>query len=494
MASPGPADPAAFLRRLDEAAAHFRAGRLDAAAQVYRRLERQAPDDVRPAYSLAVIDINQGRLERARTRLAAVVAREPRMAAAQHNLGAVSQSLSDWGTAAEAYTRALELNPGAAESRVGLAMALAALGHSAEAVAQNRALAADPAYRWPALTRIALIDAGAIEDDDLTAIARAAGDESIPAAHRIGLCFALAEALDRRGRDAEAFDAWARGNRLQRAALDVGAAAQANARAAGYVAETVTSRFIAEHAAQGNNAAAPIFVVGMPRSGSTLIEQILASHPQAQGLGETGVLPRLLERGYPKTAAGLRETAARYLDGLRSRGWDGTSRVVDKTLENYLHAGLIGVLFPRATILHVVRDPIDNGFACYRQLFAQGNETLYDLADIGAEYVRYRGLMETWSARFPGRIAEISYEALVDEPEPQARRLLALADLAWDPAVLRFHERDGAVQTASATQVRQPIYRTSVQRWRRHAERLQPLIAALGPYAKTEGNGANDGT
>ncbi|HEX3367135.1 tetratricopeptide repeat-containing sulfotransferase family protein [Phenylobacterium sp.] len=482
------------MRGLDEAAAHFRAGRLDAAAQVYRRLERQAPDDVRPGYSLAVIDINQGRLERARDRLVAVVAREPRMAAAQHNLGAVSQSLGEWSSAAEAYARALDLNPAAGESRVGLAMALAALGRSAEAVKQNRALAVDPTHRWPALTRIALIDAGEIGDDDLAAMQAAASDEATPAAQRVGLWFALGEALERRARDADAFEAYAQGNRLQRAALDVAAAARANAQAAAYVTEMVTPKFVAEHVGQGGQSAAPIFVVGMPRSGSTLIEQILASHPLVQAFGETGLLPRLLERGYPKTAAGLRETAARYLGGLRARGWDGSSRVVDKTLENYLHAGLIGVLFPRAVILHVVRDPVDNGFACYRQLFAEGNETLYDLADIGAEYLRYRGLMETWSARLPGRIVEVGYEALVTDPETQARRLLAEAGLAWDPAVLRFHERQAAVQTASASQVRRPIYATSAGRWRRHAERLQPLIAALGFTPDSKGNGANDGT
>jgi hypothetical protein len=142
------------------------------------------------------------------------------------------------------------------------------------------------------------------------------------------------------------------------------------------------------------------------------------------------------------------------------------------------------VLFPRAIILHAVRDPMDTGFACYRQLFAGGNETLYGLADVGAEYVRYRGLMAHWAAVLPGRVTDVSYEALVADPE---RRILALvteaAGLAWDPAALRFHERAGGVATASAGQVRRPIYGTSVQRWRRHAARLGPLIAALGDYA-----------
>ncbi len=478
-----PVDPAAFLRSLDEAATHFRAGRLDAAAQIYRRLERQAPDDVRPAYSLAIIDLNQGRLDRAQTRLEAVVARAPDLAAAQHNLGAVRQALGRWGGAAEAYGRAVALQPAAGESRVGLAMALAALGQLPQALAENRVLTAQPAYRWAALTRVALLDSAAITDEDLTTMQAAAADPTVAEAERIGLFFALGEVLERRGRDTEAFDAYAAGNGLNRARIDPAAAAEANARAADYVLKTITPAFAAANQGRGDRATAPIFIVGMPRSGSTLIEQMLGAHPQVQALGETGVLPRLLQDGYPKSGAALADLAARYREGLRARGWDGRLIPVDKTLENYLHAGLIGVLFPRAVILHAVRDPIDTSFACWRQLFAGGNETLYDFADIGAEYRRYRRLMAGWEALAPGRIAELRYEALVAEPEAQARRLLEIAGLPWNPDILRFHEQAGVVQTASVAQVRQPLYTTSVQRWRRHAEQLQPLIDALGDYA-----------
>jgi thioredoxin-like negative regulator of GroEL len=480
-------DPAAFSRALDEAAAHFRAGRLDAAAQVYRRLERQAPDDVRAGYSLAVIDIRQGRLERARQRLEAIVARAPDLAAAQHNLGAVRQRLGAWEAAAQAYGRAVELQPRAAEGRFGLAGALTALGQGAAAIQQLRLLAEDPAQRWAALTRIALIDPAAIGDEDLQAMQQAAAGGDIGGEARIGLCFALGEALDRRGRDTDAFEAYAAGNRLKHAALgpSVRAAAEAHDAAARHVCGLITPAFLAAHAGAGSPSAAPIFVVGMPRSGSTLIEQVLASHPQVQGLGETGVLPALAARGYPRTDAGLRDLGARYLAALRERGWDGASRFVDKTLENYLHVGLIHVLFPRATILHAARDPLDTGFACYRQLFVSGNETLYDLAEIGAEYGRYRGLMEHWAAVLPGRIAEVGYEALVSDPPSAIRALVTqAAGLPWDPACLEFHARQGAVQTASSSQVRRPIYATSVQRWRRHGERLRPLIEALGRYAK----------
>ena len=481
-----PTDPAAFSRALDEAAAHFKAGRLDAAAQLYRQLEREAPGDARAAYSLAVIDIRQGRLDRARRRLEAVVAAAPLLAAAQHNLGAVRQRLGDWALAAEAYGRALELRPDAGETRLGLATALAALGRSGEAIAQHRTLARDPAWRGAALARIALIDPAAVDDGELAAMQGAAAEAELDPDTRTGLFFALGDVLDRRGRAAEAFDAYAAGNRLKHAALGaaVGEAAAASTAAARYVQDLVTPKYLAAHAGQGDPTAAPIFVVGMPRSGSTLIEQILASHSQVQGLGETGALPAMAAHGYPATAAGLRGLAGRYLAAMRQRGWDGRSRFVDKTLENYLHVGLIHLLFPKATILHAVRDPMDTGFACFRQLFASGNETLYDLAEIGAEYRRYRGLMDHWAAVLPGRVREVSYEPLVAEPKAQIQALVTgAAGLAWEPATLAFHERAGAVQTASASQVRRPIFASSVGRWRRHAERLGPLAEAMGPYA-----------
>jgi len=471
------------LRALDAAAAHAAAGRLEAAAQVYRRLEKQAPDDVRAAYSLAVIDIRQGRLDRARRRLEAVVAREPGLVAAQHNLGAVRQSLGAWPEAAEAYERALALRPQRAETRAALAVVLAALGRSAEAIEHHRVLAGDPARRWAALTRIALIDPAAVDDADLAAMQAAAADEGEDPETRIGLCFALGEVLEERGRDSEAFEAYALGNRLKHASLPTVEVAQANAAAARYVRDLVGPGFIAAYAGHGSGSAAPIFIVGMPRSGSTLIEQILASHPQVQGLGETGGLPDLVAHGYPQTAAAMKALAARYLDEMRARGWDGRSRFVDKTLENYLHVGLIALLFPKAAVLHAVREPMDVCFACYRQLFASGNETLYDLSDIAAEYRRYRELMSHWAAVLPGGVIDVAYEALVADPAGEARSLLAAAGLPWDPAVLRFHEREGAVRTASASQVRRPIYGSSVARWRRHAERLQPLADALGPYA-----------
>jgi tetratricopeptide (TPR) repeat protein len=479
-----PSDPA---QGLNEAAALFAAGRLDEAARAYRAVERLAPDDFRATWSLAVIDIRQGRPAQARRRLEAVTARAPDHAPAWHNLGVVRQQLDDWEGAAAAYDRALVIGPVSPETRQALAVALTVLGRTAEALDHYRVLAHDPATRWAALTRIALIDPATIGDDELADMRRAAEDARVEVETRTGLWFALGEALERRGRDAEAFAAFAAGNRMKRGSFPAGAGpaevAAAHAAALAQVQALFTPALLATQGGRGSASAAPIFIVGFPRSGSTLVEQILASHAGVQGLGETGVLPALVEARYPRgpriAPARLKEIETDYLAAIKAHGWDGRRRFVDKTLENYLHVGLIHLVFPRAVILHSVRDPIDVGLSCYRQLFASGAETLYDLADIAAEYRRYRQAMDHWARVLPGRVVEAPHEALVADPEGEIRRLASAASLSWDPAMLRPEAREAAVATASASQVRRPISAASVQRWRRYAAELKPLIAAL---------------
>ncbi|MFI4974621.1 MAG: sulfotransferase [Caulobacterales bacterium] len=488
--------PAALNGQLDIAAAHYAAGRLAEAAGAYGRIERQAPDDIRAPYSLAVIDIRRGRLESARRRLKLVTRRDPTLFPAQHNLGSVCQALGHWREAAEAFAQAVAVRPDAVELRFNLATALAILGRTDEAVACYRALAEDPTTRHRALTRLAILSPDGVEAGELAELQRAAWDPAVDQATRTGLLFALGDVLERRHAEGAAFDAYAEGNRLQREALsaspasDPVAVARANAAAIQSLIGIFTPQFVAQHQGRGHPTADPVFIVGMPRSGSTLVEQILASHRDVQALGETGVLTDLLNGRFPyadvapEGPAPFRRLAELYLGAMRARGWKPGARLVDKTLENYLHVGMIALMFPRAVILHTVRDPVDTCLACYRQLFASGNETLYDLAEIGAEFVRYRRIMQHWATVLPGRVAEVSYEALVADPQVQIRRLVTQAcGLAWDPACLDFHKAGRSVRTASAAQVRQPIFTTSVQRWRRYADRLGPLLESLGPYA-----------
>lgn len=484
---------------MDQAAAHARAGRLAQAASLYARAEQADPLDFRAPMSLASIALQRGRPAQALPWLERVAATRPDLFDAQHNLGAVAQTLGRWPQAAQAYERALALRPEALETRRNLAIVLAVLGRIDAAEAQHRRLAEHPATRAWALTRLALLKPGAITDADLGAMRQAAGDPATDPETVAGLQFALGEVLERRGQDDAAFAAFAEGNRLKRQAFaadpatDPPSLLRAHRASAERVARRFTADLLEPRRGVGLATSAPIFVVGMPRSGSTLIEQILSSHPQVMGLGETAALPKLLERHdlLPDLAPGLPRRLARdYLESIRALGWRGAGRFVDKTLENYLHVGAIAVMFPSAVILHAVRDPVDTCLSCYRQPFSSGGETLCDLAEIGTEYVIYRRLMDHWRAVLPGRVIDVDHEALVADPEPVTRWLVSEAcGLAWDDATLRFHEAAGPVRTASAAQVRQPIFRTSLQRWRRYERHLGPLFEALGPYAQARAGG-----
>jgi len=487
---PGPdRDPAGASRHLDAGAAHVTAGRLAEAAAAYGLAERADSGDFRAPFSLATIDLRLGRPDLALPRLRRVTQLRPDLFEAQHNRAAAAQTLELWAEAADAYERALALRAEAAETRRNLAVVLAILGRIDEAVAQHRHLALDPATSAWALTRLALLQPSGVTDAELEQMRRAADSTETDADARTGLRFALGEALERRGDGAGAFAAFAAGNRLKREALrtagvDARALVTTHARAAELVAAHYSPERLRQRERAGLSTPAPIFIVGMPRSGSTLIEQILSSHRQVTALGETAALPPMLESGFPATQPETRALARRYLDAMRARGWRGAGRFVDKTLENYLHVGAIALMFPKAVILHSVRDPLDTCLSCYRQLFASGAETLYDLADIGAEYVTYRRLMAHWRDLLPGRVVDVDHEALVADPEARIRQLVTEAcGLPWDDACLRFHEAAGPVRTASSVQVRQPIFTTSLARWRRYAAELGPLIAALGPYA-----------
>jgi tetratricopeptide (TPR) repeat protein len=487
---PGPArDPVGAVRFLNLGAGHAAAGRLSEAAEAYARAEAADPTDFRAPMSLATIDLQLGRAAQALPRLRRAVALKPDLFDAQHNLGAVAQSLELWDEAAAAYQRALALRDDAIETRRNLAIVLSILGRIDQAAAQHRRLIDHPSTADWALTRLALLKPAAINDDDLARIVAGTRRPDADGETRVGLLFALGEVLERRGDGAGAFAAFAEGNRLKRAALigggvDIERLIGAHAAAARAVATTFTADLLERHKAEGLSTAAPVFIIGMPRSGSTLIEQILASHPHVAAFGEAAALPPLLEHGFVAGQAETRALARRYLEAMRQRGWRGVGRFVDKTLENYLHVGAITLMFPKAVILHAVRDPVDTCLSCYRQLFASGAETLYDLADIGAEYVTYRSVMDHWRTVLPGRVVGIDHEALVADPEGQIRWLVTEAcGLPWNDACLRFYEGARPVRTASSGQVRQPIFATSVARWRRYESELGPLLAALGPYA-----------
>jgi LPS sulfotransferase NodH len=243
----------------------------------------------------------------------------------------------------------------------------------------------------------------------------------------------------------------------------------------------------------GDPSELPVFIVGMPRSGSTLVEQVLASHPRVFGAGEISDFgretrniwsPEAAER-FPEAAASatpeqLGALAARYLAGLRARS-PSAGRITDKALVNFQFVGLIHLIFPRARIIHIRRDPIDTCLSAFSKLFTQAQSHTFDLGELGRYYRAYAALMAHWRRVLPdGAMLELDYERLVADFEPQARRLIDHVGLAWDDRCAAFHQTHRTVRTASAAQVREPLYQSAVGRSAPYRALLAPLIEALG--------------
>ena len=395
--------------------------------------------------------------------------------------GQLDESLAVARHAAEAFPR----DPMAQSA---LADLLRALGQGDEAAAAYRralALAPDDATAILGLSHVSRPQ----PDDPIFARAEALfADPATAPKSRMILGFATGAVLDRQGHYEPAFERFLEGNRLKRRNLDFDLArierefspAPSEPQGPAPVAEAGSPR--------------SILIVGMPRSGTTLVEQILASHPAVAAGGELPLLGRLaldlpdltgdadaaLES---LTEAQSERCAAAYRGGLADRA-QGKAVVTDKAPLNFRYLGWAAALLPDLRVIHCRRDPVDTCVSCFCRLFGDGRaEFSYDLAELGTTYRLYRALMDHWHQVLPGRILDLSYEALVADQEAVSRELLAFCDLDWDPRVLAFHRTRRAVQTASADQVRNPITAASVGRWRRYDAYLAPLKKALGPFS-----------
>jgi len=259
------------------------------------------------------------------------------------------------------------------------------------------------------------------------------------------------------------------------------------------VIATFGAEFFARTDRAGSQSELPVFIVGMPRSGTTLVEQILASHPMVHGAGELDYMRRIMQtlperlgvqRPIPECAANIdtalaERIAEEHLQHLREHSASAL-RITDKTPSNFLRLGLIALLFPKARIIHCQRDPLDTCLSCYFLRFGQGQAFAYDLDDLGRYYRDCARLMEHWRRVLPSPLLEVPYEALVADQEGWSRRLIAFLGLDWDDRCLAFYRSERQVKTASVWQVRQPVYASSIGRWRRYAKHLGPLFAALG--------------
>lgn len=316
-------------------------------------------------------------------------------------------------------------------------------------------------------------------------------DDEIQAEGRVSLHFALAGRYGTLKQYEKSLDHYIAGNSTKRTVLaDKGVGYDHEAE------EKLTDRLIQINGPdvfdgpKGSDSALPVFIVGMPRSGTTLTEQILASHPQIAGAGELSDISNAAKRlrdvqGYPKnrpTETALQRIAEHYLKRLREV--DSTAlRVTDKMPGNYMQLALIGQVFPNARIVHCRRDPVDNCLSCFMQNFgAEGLNWSFDLGDLAHQYKSYARLMDHWRAVYPGPFLEINYEDTVADLEGQSRRLIDFVGLEWNDSCLDFHKTERAVITASHSQVRQPIYTSSVGRWKRYGEGLKPLTEGLSEF------------
>lgn len=483
-------DPARHATGLDLADTLARVGDTDEALAVYRAVVQKQPDYGLAHERIARLLHEHGEPEAARTALERWQACIDPTTAERNRLAAAFAGIGAYARAAELYRKRLEVVAEDASACAGLGGVLQSQGAFDEARAWLEraldldatlgwvyaALVSDRGYRMSPAREAALVRAVEAPDTDRRA--------------RTHMHFALGQLHDRRDEPAEAFAHFRGGNRLQAAAEPF------DARVFGDRVERIIDRFtpafFAARRGYGDASERPVFIVGMPRSGTSLVEQIIASHPEAHGAGELDDIRRMVRElpvmlgtreRYPACVAGLgaeraAALAGRYLDALSARA-SAAARVTDKMPFNMLWLGLVALLFPNARVVYCRREPMDNCLSCYFQIFNQGLRFSYDLAHLGRVYREHERLMAHWQRTLPLAIHTVDYEALVADQEAESRRLIDFIGLDWDDRCLTFHRTERDVRTASVWQVRQPVYRSSVARWRAYEPWLDELRAGL---------------
>lgn len=451
-------DPAPAIVRQRIAVLHYERGELSVAHDLLHAWEAEGPADLEAWLLLAEAWESVGEPAHAAALYRAMRDESHADDARPHSrLGSVLQTQGDFAAAQASLERALEIDP--------------------EQGWIHAALVSNRDYRPSVERRKAIqrqIDAPQISDDN-----------------RAHLHFALGQWHDRQAEPAEAFSHFERGNRIH-AAQEPFNAAEFDDRLDRIIRYFDADRF--ERQAGGGLASdKPLFVVGMPRSGTSLVEQILASHPSVYGAGEMEDLRRMSVelpaaaprwREFPECLGGVddaqvSEFARRYLASLDARAPDA-QRVVDKMPFNLLWLGWVARMFPNARVVFCRRAPMDNCLSCYFQLFSSGLRFAYDLAHLGRVHRQHERLMAHWADCLPLQMLTVDYESMVSDPEPEIRRLIDFAGLPWDRRCLDFHRTERSVRTASVWQVRQPLYRSSVARWRAYEPWLGELRDSLG--------------
>jgi tetratricopeptide (TPR) repeat protein len=465
-------------------------GRTAAAAESYRKAVAAKPDHSAARDNLGSALAQLGRFSQAEEVFRGTIGRNPFNMRARVGLAETLQEVGRLGEALAVFREALAIRPNDAEILHGLGVGLMEkgdLGSAADMFRRALAVAPKQAKSWLMLSQVKRQEQADAEFSAMQTLHDGANADSLD---RMQLSFGLGKLNDDLKAYEAAFDYFAEGNAIRRKGIAYdGAKTRAEFAA---MKATFDAAFFEKHKPSAIDDDTPIFVVGMPRSGTTLVEQIIASHPQVFGAGELTILKTAVGKGFPLDMkggfpAGIRDLPDKafaaaghdYLDMLHER-YPGSRHVTDKMPGNFLLIGFLHLMLPKAKIVHCARNPVATCLSIYKTHFrGDGHLYSYDLAELADFHNLYTDMMDHWRTVLPGVVHDVRYEDFVSDQERATRALVDYLGLPWNDAVLSFHKTDRPVRTASAAQVRQPMYRGSIELWKSYGDKLKPLIERL---------------
>jgi tetratricopeptide (TPR) repeat protein len=471
----------------------YGAGRLEEAERLLRRAVEQAPDFVGAVVDLARVLRETHHYEESIAWFRKAIALEPTHVQAHFQLGGVLSQAALTYEAIDAFETVLKLKPEYAGAFLSLGHVLKTVGRQDEAVAAYRECIRIRPDNGQTHWSLANLKTYRLTEDDIADMEQRVASSDLSDDSRVNFLFALAKAYEDGGDFERAWGYYAKGNSTRRMLESYDPVRTEITNDA--IVTVFDAEFLDRNTGLGNPDDAPIFVLGLPRSGSTLLEQILASHSRVEGTSELPYLQQVahsLSRNradgvnYPQAVRELSaehfQTLGRdYLQLARLNRTEGTPHFVDKMPNNFPAVGFIHLIFPNAKIIDARRHPLDACVSCYRQLFAKGQSFTYDLTDIGEYFLQYQRMMDHWHEVLPGRVLTVQHEEVVRDLDTQVRRILDYCELPFEDACLNYHETDRPIRTASSEQVRRPVYTDSLGFWRHYEAHIGELVEVLEP-------------
>jgi tetratricopeptide (TPR) repeat protein len=483
-------------RALKVATQYHNSGKLAEAQSIYQQILRAQPNHAIAMHLLGVVAMQAGRYDVAEKLICNAITLKPDLDEAYNNLGTMYESLGRFDESLPQYQKALEIRPGVAVVHFNLANVLRGLGRLEDAVFHYKeTIKFSPGYA-AAHRQLASIKKHTVYDDDMKAMEKLLEQPATDSEQKIHLAFGLGKAYEDLQQYEKSFPFIQQGNDIKRKSFKFKIQSW-NKHITSL--ETIFSKdFFAKFKGVGSNNKTPIFILGMPRSGTSLVEQILASHSKVYAAGEMHCLNQTIASVFDMSnlskelqhadidvfsQLGDKYVSVMKAQGLTDKGankaFKSVQYITDKMPGNFKLIGLIKLILPNAKIIHCRRNPMDNCLSLFKNYFSKGHVYAYDQIELGQYYNLYARLMEHWHNVLPDFIYDVQYEQMVAEQDAQTRSLLEFCGLDWENACLDFHQTRRAVKTVSAVQVRRPIYKDSVKLWKRYEKQLAPLIESL---------------